>query len=256
MWSSSLQRRNIRLLIAYEGTRYLGWQETKEGPSIEGAVKAALESLVHHPVQLQAASRTDVGVHAAGQVAHFFLEAEGWECRRLFRALNGTLPRDIAVLEVKEMPLTFHPTLEAKSKEYHYWVCHGEVQMPHVRHFSWHVPANLNEEAMQQAMQILTGEQDYSAFTNFRKQLRYKNYVRKVTHFSYKKEASDRLCFEIAGEHFLYKMVRNLVGTVVDMGKGRFQIEELKNILASGERSLAGVTAPAHGLILKRVIYE
>lgn len=247
--------RNLRLCIAYDGTDFLGWQQTKEGPSIEGTLGNALERLLRHPVSLQAASRTDVGVHAAGQVVNVLTSDTNWECHRLMQSLNGTLPRAIAVLAVDEMPLAFHPTLDNLGKEYHYYVCAAPIQLPQRRHLSWHLYEPLDLDAMQQGARLLTGEHDYQAFCNQRKQLDYENYVRIVRRFTIAQEADGQLRFELEGVHFLYKMVRNLVGTVIDVGRGRLTVANLPMILEARERTRAGVTAPAHGLHLYRVFF-
>lgn len=247
--------RNIVLRLAYKGTHYLGWQETKEGPSIEGTLRTVLEQLLQHPVQLQAASRTDAGVHAAGQVVNLLTDNASWKLQRLHRALNGLLPHDISIYGVSEASQSFHPTLDVKGKEYHYFVCYGQVQLPQVRELSWHLHHPLNLEVMLQAMRILSGKKDFRAFCNQRKQLHYSNYVRNVTRFDLLPIDDGRLRFEIEGTHFLYKMVRNLVGTVLDIGKDRIALGDLPDILADGDRRKAGVTAPAHGLILHRVFY-
>lgn len=248
-------RRNIRLTIAYNGAAYLGWQHTKEGPSIESTLQAALEKLLRHPVILQAASRTDCGVHAAGQVANFYTENDAWELGRLQRALNGTLPHDMAITAIDHVEDSFHPTLEVYGKEYHYFVCYGHVQLPQHRHTSWHIHHDLNFLAMRQAMTLLTGEHDFQAFCNQRKHLVYPHYTRTVRLFEMLELPHDRQQFIVEGPNFLYKMVRNLVGTVLDIGKGRIPLADLPSILESRDRARAGVTAAAHGLTLARVSY-
>lgn len=247
--------RNIAMRLAYKGTHYLGWQETKEGPSIEGTLRAVLEQLLQHPVQLQAASRTDGGVHAAGQVVNCLTDNAFWETYRLHRALNGLLPHDISIYGVWEAAESFHPTIDVKSKEYHYFVCYGQVQLPHVRELSWHLHHPLDLEVMRRAGRMLSGKMDFRSFCNQRNQLHYSDYVRNVTRFELFPMDDERLRFEVAAPHFLYKMVRNLVGTVLDIGRGKIALTDLPSILADGDRRRAGVTAPAHGLILHRVFY-
>lgn len=247
--------RNLRLCIAYDGTDFLGWQQTQEGPSIEAALKTACERLLRHPVTLQAASRTDVGVHAAGQVVNFFTENTDWECHRLLRALNSTLPKTIVVRELEDAIESFHPTLHNTGKEYHYHVCAQATQLPQHRRLSWHMPEPLDRDLMQQAMSLLVGEHDFKAFCNQRKQLVYDTYVRQLRRFTLTSLPSGQLRFELEGSAFLYKMVRNLVGTVVDIGRGRLPLASLPAILDSRDRTRAGVTAPAHGLVLWQVFY-
>ena len=140
--------RNLKLTLSYEGTQYLGWQKTKMGPSIEETLEKALSQVLRHPVKLQAASRTDAGVHAAGQVINLFTSSPE-DLFRLKKSFNGVLPRDISVLTLEEMPDAFHPTLDAQGKEYHYHICLGNVQLPFLRLVSWHFPYPLNIDEMQ-----------------------------------------------------------------------------------------------------------
>lgn len=252
--SISLPKRNLALRLAYQGTHYLGWQSTKEGPSIEGTLKAALEKLLRHPVELQAASRTDRGVHAADQVVNFFTD-DPIEPPKIQRALNGMLPRDMAVTAICEMDLSFHPTLDVVQKEYRYFVCYGNVQLPHFRYLSWHIHQPLDCNLMRKVMQELVGTQNFKAFCNQRKQMHYANFVRQITRFELIELEGERLCFIIEGPNFLYKMVRTLVGTLVDIGRGKLSYDKMPEILLSEDRRLAGVTAPALGLILSKVHY-
>src|SRR3569832_1557498 len=155
--------KNIKLVLAYDGTAYLGWQKTEMGPSIEEELLKVLEQILQHPVKLQAASRTDAGVHAEGQVVNFFTEKN---TDRLLRGCNGLLPEDIRVLKVEEMPDRFHPTLGATGKEYHYSVCLGPTQLPFQRKFSWHFVKPVDVQKMREAAQFLIGRHDFSALTN------------------------------------------------------------------------------------------
>lgn len=243
--------KNLKLTIAYEGTSYLGWQKTKEGPSIEETLGQVLEKILQHPVKLQAASRTDAGVHAEGQVVNFFSEKD--LCLdRLKMSCNALLPGDIRVLQLEEAPLSFHPTLNAKGKEYHYHVCLGHVQLPFERNFSWHFVKDVDIDLMRQGAFHFIGRHDFSALTNERQ----KNNVRELYLIEIDKTTDDRVRFRITGNHFLYKMVRNIVGTLLYVGCGMLSFDELPLLLKKGDRKAAGMTAPAHGLSLKRVFYE
>lgn len=242
---------NIKILVAYEGTRYLGWQKTKEGPSIEETLEQALFQIYHLPFSLQAASRTDAGVHAEGQTVNFFLH-EPPNLYKLQRGLNALLPKDICVKHIEIAKPTFHPTLDAFGKEYCYAVCNDSVQLPFYRHFSWRVPLPLDLKRMEKAASYLIGELDFSAFSN----LKVENAVRKVTEIEIQTLPDKRFLFSIKGNHFLYKMVRNLIGTLVYIGCGKLDPESIPDILASKDRTRAGPTAPAHGLILKTVFYS
>lgn len=241
--------RNIKLLIAYDGTRYHGWQD-----SIEKTLQKILEKICQHPIYLQAASRTDAGVHAYGQVVNFRTSKEinpgQFQC-----SLNQLLPKDIVIKHLELAPELFHPTLDAKSKEYRYYICLGKFQLPHLRLHSWHVQQDLNFLAMENAAQILCGQKDFSTFCNHRTEGYYSHCVREITSIKILKLDENRLCFVIRGNNFLYRMVRNLVGTLVYIGRGKIAPDELPAILESHDRTSAGITAPAHGLFLHEVFY-
>jgi len=246
---------NIRLTLAYEGTRFLGWQKTNTGLSVEGILEQVLAKILQHDISLQAASRTDAGVHAAAQVVNFFTSKENVRLDRLQLSLNKLLPKDIAVLSIEKIQSHFHPTLHCLGKEYHYELCYGTAQFPMHRHFSWHYPCSLDISAMTLAAALMEGEHNFSAFCNFRKNIAYKSYVRQIEFIRLIELPGQRLHFEIRGNSFLYKMVRNLVGTLVYVGCGKIHIQEIPALLSGGKRPQAGITAPAHGLCLFRVFY-
>jgi tRNA pseudouridine38-40 synthase len=247
--------RNIKLIIAYEGSKYLGWQKTSMGPNIEGVLESALKQLLQEEVPIQACSRTDAGVHAQGQVVNF-LTRSAIPLKGLGNGLNALLPKEIRVLSLEEMPLSFHPTLDALSKTYHYHVCTGPIQMPFVRHLSWHTPYLLDLVAMREAAQCLLGRHDFKALCNYRKGLRYEDYVREVLRLEITPLPDRRLRFEIEGSSFLYKMVRNIVGTLVYVGRGKLTVADVPLILTGKQRSAAGITAPSHGLTLAHIRYK
>lgn len=246
---------NIKLTLAYDGTRYYGWQKTKVGPSIEKTLQQTLNQILQHDIVLQAASRTDAGVHAVGQIVNFLTPKENLSLQKLKIGLNSLLPKDIAILDVEQVPSTFHPTLDCSSKEYHYYLCYGTAQLPQHRYFSWHYPHTVNIEKMRDTALMLTGEQNFAAFCNFKKNQQYSNYVRHVRTIHIVELENQRLRIEICGNNFLYKMVRNLVGTLTYVGSGKIDIAAIPAIVASGDRTQAGVTAPAHGLCLYRIYY-
>ncbi len=246
---------NIKLTIAYDGSCYLGWQKTKNGPSIESTLEEVLVQILQEPCVLQAASRTDAGVHASRQIVNFKTYKTPLSLERLHKSLGALLPKDIAVIAVEKAPDDFHPTLDCTGKEYHYHVCFGGLQTPFDRHFSWHFPYILDISLMQEAASILIGERDFSAFCNVKKEQNYEHYVRHIRTLNVVELPNQRLRFEIEGNNFLYRMVRNLVGTLVYIGCGKISISDLPHILANKKRSEAGVTAPAHGLFLHHVHY-
>lgn len=232
-----------KAVIAYDGTRYFGWQKTKSGPSIQEELEKAIRQITGETVLLEAASRTDRGVHAEGQVIQFALQKEK-PSDKLLLGLNAVLPSDIRVQEIK--PELFHPTLDATGKEYHYRICTQSAQDPTLRLYSWHFPRPLDKKAIARASVHLIGTHDFTALAN--------------------EEEKDPLCtltaiqfdgkkFKIEGNRFLYKMVRNLVGTLVYVGMGRIEEEAIPHILKSKDRKLAGMTAPAYGLYLHQVFY-
>jgi tRNA pseudouridine38-40 synthase len=248
-----VDQHNIKCIIAYEGTHFLGWQKTKMGPSIEESLEHALATIGYKNGKLQAASRTDAGVHAKGQVVNFFTESMP-DFRKLQTGLNGVVAEGISVLETSLERADFHPTLDVTGKEYHYELCQGPVQFPFYRHTSWHVPTLLDLEAMKTASHTLIGTHDFSSFCNEQKG-QNEDKTRTVYGIDFTPLPHDRLRIRVLGNHFLYKMVRNIVGTLVDVGREKLSAEEINHILSSKDRTKAGVTAPAHGLCLYKVNY-
>lgn len=252
---SKTAKANIKLTIAYDGTHFLGWQKTITGPSIEQSLENAITHILQQPVQLQAASRTDAGVHANGQVVNFFSDKELPHPEKLQIGLNSILPKDIAVLSVECVNNAFHPTLDCKGKEYHYHLCYGRTQLPQQRLYAWHYPHALNIELMKEAAKLIVGKRDFKVFCNAKKNETYDDHVRDLTKIEIVELESNCLRFEISGANFMYKMVRNIVGTLVYIGCGKISLSELPAILESADRTLAGITSPAHGLFLHRVEY-
>lgn len=244
---------NIKVIVAYDGTRYLGWQKTNAGPSIEGNLEKVLSQVLQQNISLQAASRTDAGVHARGQVVNFLLPKEH-SLYRLQHSLNGLLPHDISILTMEEERENFHPTLHCIGKEYHYDICNTPSQLPFDRHYSWHIPFDLSISDMQSAAKDLVGRHDFSSFCNQRKLLD-KDTTREIFKIDILPLSHGRWRISVHGDHFLYKMVRNIVGTLIYVGCGKLP-PSLIDILQSKDRTQAGVTAPAHGLTLHRVFYS
>lgn len=248
-------RSNIKLTVAYDGTAYLGWQKTAMGASIEAALQSVLERILQEEVVLQAASRTDAGVHATGQIVNFYTTKQPLSLDKLKIGLNCLLPKDIAVLDAVLMPIEFHPTLDCTSKEYHYDLCYGAAQLPQYRLYSWHYPHALDIAAMESAASLLCGEHDFESFCNFKKNHTYSDYIRKIHAIDITSLPGQRLKIAIHGNNFLYKMARNLVGTLAYVGRGKIELSEITLILAGKSRPLAGMTAPALGLSLHQVYY-
>jgi tRNA pseudouridine38-40 synthase len=244
---------NLKLTVAYDGTSYFGWQKTRTGMSIEETLEQAFEKILQHKVSLQAASRTDRGVHAFGQVVNVLLEKKV-DLFLLQRGINAVLPKDISVRSIEDQSSTFHPTLDCKAKEYHYLICNSATQLPFFQNFSWHVPLPLSLDNMRKAAAFFMGEHDFSAFCNERA-LWTRSGVCELFEISLTSLENNRLKIAIKGDHFLYKMVRNLVGTLVQVGLGKIPAERMPFILESKDRTQAGITAPACGLTLHQVFY-
>lgn len=250
-----MEHKNIKLKIAYDGSAYKGWQKTGTGTSIEEKLEAALQTLLQKPVLLQAASRTDAGVHAQGQVVNFVMSLDRVPIDQVVYRLNCLLPKDIAVLELQEVSENFHPTLDCHSKEYHYLVYCGQVQAPHQRHYAWHYHYPLNLLLMREAASLFLGTHDFSALCNEKKITSYDSYIRSVELIEIEEQFDELLCFKVRGNNFLYKMVRNIVGTLVHVGRGMISLDQMKSLLEGKDRRQAGITAPAHGLTLYHVNY-
>lgn len=246
---------NIKLIVAYDGTHYLGWQKTHTGPSIEETLNRVLEQILQEKISLQAASRTDAGVHAQGQVINFFSSKQSLDLNLLKHSLNSLLPKDIVIVETSQAQTSFHPTLDSSGKEYHYHVCYGSVQLPQQRFYSWHYPYPLDFDKIRLAIPLFIGVHDFSAFCNVKKNSSYEHYIREITSIHILESSDNIVMIKICGNSFLYKMVRNIVGTLIYVGSGKIQLEEIPNILQSRDRTLAGVTAPANGLTLFKVFY-
>ncbi len=246
---------NIKLTIAYDGTGYLGWQKTSMGPSIEETLQGILEKILQEKIVLQASSRTDAGVHAQGQIVNFFTHKETLDLQRFVISLNQLLPKDIAILHAERMAENFHPTLDVTKKCYHYTICMGHAQLPQHRFYSWHYPHALNVEAMRKGAAYFIGEHDFSSFCNFKKNSRYQHYVRTLYRVEVIPFEEERLRIEIEGDHFLYKMARNIAGTLAYIGNGKLDPTNVPMILQGHDRTKAGMTAPAHGLTLYSIHY-
>lgn len=247
--------KKIKLKIAYEGTHYLGWQKTPEGKTIESELECSLEKIFQHKIELNAASRTDAGVHARGQIVHF-TTVKSLRLNKLHVSLNQLLPKDIAVIEVEEVPLAFHATLDCKRKLYEYSITTGVYQLPEHRLFSWHYPHSLDLKEMKIAADELKGTLNFRSFCNHQKNRTYSSYERMIHHIEVSEGENYRVFIRIEGSKFLYKMARNIAGTLAYVGANKIRSSDIKCILESGNREKAGPTLPAHGLTLVSVFYH
>jgi tRNA pseudouridine38-40 synthase len=244
--------RNIKLLIEYDGTNYLGWQVQPNGPTIQGILEEKLGLLTGKPIQLFGSGRTDSGVHALGQVAHFKTESQ-MDIRSMQRALNSLLPHDIVIRNIEEVDECFHARKHSKSKIYEYRILNRNIRSAFHRGYVWHIPQKLNLTEMKKATKILIGEHDFSAFRTVGSSTR--TTVRRVIRAEWKRGREGFIRFEIEANGFLKQMVRSIIGTLVEVGKGRTNAVEFQRILESKDRRKAGPTAPAQGLFLKEVKY-
>lgn len=245
----------FKLIIAYDGTGYEGWQVQKIGTGVQEKIEAALAKLFPAAPRVHSSSRTDTGVHALGMVAHF--EVPTAQCsmssRKLLLAINAWLPEDIRVLAVSRASKEFHARFNAKGKQYRYLVWNHAAMNPLLRRTAWHVPRKLDVSAMRSAARCFIGRHDFQSFTANPGYSR-ESTVRRLTRFDIQKRGP-LLTFIIEGEGFLYKMCRGLVGTLVQVGLGKFPASEIQTMLNRKDRRAAGMTAPAHGLVLWKVTY-
>jgi len=243
--------KRIRLIIQYEGTNYVGWQTQPNGPSVQARMEAELSKLCGESIALHASGRTDSGVHAYAQVAHFDTEsripAEKWAY-----ALNAGLPADIRVAYSGEAAADFHARFDVKRKHYRYCMLLGPHADPFLRRTALHVHGPLDMARMEAAASLVLGTHDFAAFKAAGVELQ--STVR--TLFSSKWEKDGRLlAYTVSADGFMYNMVRILVGTMLEIGMGRREVDSISRALLSGNRTEAGATAPAHGLTLARVEY-
>lgn len=242
------------LILAYDGTDFRGWHKNKNFRTVQGELEKALFTLLRTACQIEGASRTDAGVHALGQCASFESE-RSLDLKRLCLGLNALLPCDLRVRSAKAVPLEFHPSLDAAEKTYIYTIACSSCQLPLQRWSSWHLFRPLAVTTMRQAAKHFIGERDFRAFANQRNLNRQKT-VCKITEIRLRSErVTEQLLITIKGTRFLYKMARNLVGTLVSVGLNRLKVEQIPTLLAAGERSHAGITAPARGLVLHSIHY-
>jgi len=243
---------NYKLTIQYDGTRYDGWQrQGNTDNTLQGRLEGVLSRMVGSPVEIQGAGRTDAGVHARGQVASVHLP-QGYTPQEVQTYLNRYLPEDVAVVDVEEVGERFHARLSAKGKEYRYHIRMGTVPDVFVRKYQYRVEEPLDVVAMERAARFLTGKHDFRSFCGNRRFK--KSTVREVFHIGVEVCGSD-LTLVYRGDGFLYNMVRILTGTLLEVGLGQRAPESMVEVLEARERTAAGKTAPAQGLVLQEVYY-
>ncbi|HQZ39167.1 MAG TPA: tRNA pseudouridine(38-40) synthase TruA [Vicinamibacterales bacterium] len=247
-------QRTLKLTLAYEGTAFAGWQRQPGQRTVQAALEDALAAVDERPVTVVAAGRTDAGVHAFAQVASARVSTR-LPPPVLIRALNVRLPGDVRITRVDEAPPGFDARRAARTKSYRYTVAQGADPGPFVRRVVWHVAQRLDVAAMMEAAAALEGEHDFAAFQAAGGDV--KTSVRRLirSRLTCVPGRSAYLSYDVTGTGFLRHMVRNIVGTLVDIGRGRWPASEMRDILASRSRRRAGMTAPPQGLVLVRVAY-
>jgi tRNA pseudouridine38-40 synthase len=242
--------RTLKLTLAYDGTRFVGWQKQARGESIQGLLEDALSRLEGGAVAAHGAGRTDAGVHAEGQVASARVTF-AHEAGTVIRALNAILPPDVRVIAVDDAPDDFHARFSARAKSYRYQLANTAVMSPFIRGYAWHVPEPLDVAAMREGAAALVGTHDFAGFQSAGSD------VATTERTVIRSEFLDRgglLAYEVSANGFLRHMVRAIVGTLVEVGRGR-RSADVRALVAGGSRSDAGATAPAHGLFLVTVEY-
>ena len=243
--------RNLRLDICYDGTRYRGWQRLAgRDDTIQGKLETALSRILDEPIEISGSGRTDAGVHAAGQVANFHCQSN-MPCEKILSDLRRYLPEDIGIYSCKDASPRFHARLNAKEKTYRYRIWNSEMPCVFQRRFVSVMPEKLDVAAMESAAQQLLGEHDFAAFCgNAKMKKSTVRYIRAITIT----RQGEELWLEFTGNGFLHNMVRILVGTLVEVGRGERTAESI-SALFSGKRADAGFLAPAQGLCLMEVFY-
>ena len=244
--------RRIKLIVAYDGTNYCGWQVQPNGITVQEVLNQALSDLFAKKTACIGASRTDAGVHALGNVAVFDTDAR-MPADRIAFALNTRLPADIRIQGSSEVPLDFHPRFTATVKTYEYRILNKKFPVPTKRLYSHFTYLPLDVEKMRKAGEYLLGEHDFKSFCGAGAQV--KTTVRTIYDFQIKKE-DDEICMRITGSGFLYNMVRILAGTLIEVGSGARKPEDMLEIIEAKDRKKAGATAPARGLTLIKIQYE
>lgn len=252
--------RNIRFVVSYDGTGYYGFQTQPDGNTVQDRLESAIRMLTGENVKLTASGRTDAGVHARGQVCNF-LTRSSIPIERWSLALNSRLPRDIVVIGADEVSLDFHARRSAKRKTYRYTIRVGRFPDVFQRAYQFHHPAKLDAAAMREALSCLQGEHDFTSFCSVKAGA--ESHVRKIYEATLEdipdtgdpNDPAGLMRISITGNGFLYNMVRIITGTLIEIGEGKRPSSEMREILLAKDRSRAGPTAVAHGLLLWRVEY-
>lgn len=245
--------RNIRLLIEYEGTRYSGWQTQENAMSIQEIIEDAIYQVTGEKARVIASGRTDGGVHALGQVANFFTNERVIPGKNFKHPINSKLPPDIKILKSEDAELEFHARFNATRKRYKYIIYHGEMPRPIYRNFSYHVYGDLDIDKMIESSKEFIGTHDFKSFMGPKSVV--DTTVRTIYDIDIVRKG-ELIEISIEGKSFLRHMIRIMVGTLVYIGLGKIQMEDLTKIIQGRDRTLAGPTAPSQGLFLEKVYYD
>ncbi|MFT4590685.1 MAG: tRNA pseudouridine38-40 synthase [Limisphaerales bacterium] len=247
--------RRLKLTIAYDGSNYAGFQWQPNDIGVQQRLEEALQKLYPSVKRIHGSSRTDTGVHARGMVAHVDVPHTRKEMTpsKLRLALNANLPEDVRISLIQRVASDFHARFDAKGKQYRYFIWNHAAMDPLRRTQTWHMPRKLDLEAMRDASQRFVGKHDFESFANCRS-YKVENYVRTLTRCDVQRRGP-LLTVVIEGGGFLYKMCRGIVGTLIYVGEGKLKPAEINKILKQRDRRVAGMTAPAHGLVLWKVFY-
>jgi len=250
--------RTFKLVIAYDGTDYVGWQVQLDQPSVQGVLERALSQLTGTRIAVTGSGRTDSGVHALAQVGSLTTDAWRATATDLMRAINTKLPRDVVVTEAFEMPLGFHAIRDAVGKRYRYQLQIGGVRDAFDYRYRVHVPGRVDVQAMQTAAVRLIGKHDFASFqaTGSERKTTVRHIRDLVVETEQGRGGALNLAIEIEADGFLYNMVRNIVGTLLEIGRGKQPPEWIDHLIAARDRDQAGPTAPPQGLSLIRVDYD
>jgi tRNA pseudouridine38-40 synthase len=244
--------RNIKIIVEYDGANYKGWQVQTSEPTIQGVIEEKLGIIFNRKTRVLGSGRTDTGVHALNQVANFFTSSK-IETEAIKKGINSLLPPDIVVKELVEVDADFHARYSAQSRVYRYLIWNGDTFSTFYRRFSWQVPQQLDIEGMRKAADHLIGWHDFTSFQGA--DSKKISAEREIIKFTIRGRTKGWFISSIEANAFLRHMVRNIMGTLLEVGKGSMTVEEFRDILASRDRRRAGVPAPPQGLFLKEVKY-
>jgi tRNA pseudouridine38-40 synthase len=246
-----MAQRTIKLTLEYDGTDFVGWQYQENGRSVQHVIEIGLSQILQENIRIAGAGRTDSGVHAKGQVASFQTESS-LNCSMIVRGLNGVLPKDVVALDVRDAPKGFHARFNARSRRYEYVIRTSPSAI--ARRYSWALRYKLDIESMRTCLGDILGLHDFTSFCKTDSEVNHHNCT--IHEVLWRKHDDATIVFDITADRFLHGMVRALVGTMVEVGRGYRSVDDFKPIMDAKDRRRAGVAAPPHGLFLCAVNYE